>query len=87
MNATDLFQFHTAQLEQASITAVKIHDSLGNVAVVTNFLSKCAEHLDVGGPLGDWAIRLAVPPATVLFGNYGMPPSLFRNVVLFVGGK
>lgn len=85
-NTTELFQIHTEQLEQAKLAASKIHDSLGNVAAVTNVITKFANNLSVHGSIGDWIIRLVGPPSAIIFGSYGLPPSLARNVLLFVSG-
>ncbi|EPE25556.1 hypothetical protein GLAREA_01468 [Glarea lozoyensis ATCC 20868] len=85
-NATDLFYMHAEQLEKASFTAAKIHDSLGNVATITDFISSYTDMLHVGGSWGDWAIRAFSPPSAIMIGSYGLPPSLFRNVFLFIAG-
>ncbi|KAF4637662.1 hypothetical protein G7Y89_g427 [Cudoniella acicularis] len=86
-NTTELFQAHTDQLEQANVAASRIHDSLGNVAAVTNVITKLTNDLNIGGSLGDWVIRLAGPPTAMLFGSYGLPPSLARNALLFISGE
>ncbi|RDL37174.1 Uncharacterized protein BP5553_04607 [Venustampulla echinocandica] len=86
-NATDLFEIHANQLEQASLTVSKIHSSLGNIVSITDFVSKFSKGLNFGGSFGDWAIRVIVPPSSILFGSYGLPPSLTRNALLFLGGE
>ncbi|CAG8975672.1 hypothetical protein HYALB_00007875 [Hymenoscyphus albidus] len=86
LNATDLFQTHATQLEKARMTANKIHDSLGNVASITKLVSTFADKMTLSGRIGDWMVRLVVPPATVFLGSYGLPPSLSRNALLLVGG-
>jgi uncharacterized membrane protein len=86
-NATDLFYMHAEQLEKASFIAAKIHDSLGNVATITDFISRYTNMLNVGGSWGDWAVRAFSPPTAIMIGSYGLPPSLFRNVFLFIAGS
>lgn len=87
LNATDLFHTHAIQLEKASMTATKIHDSLGNVASITNLLSTVADQMTLGGTIGDWLIRIIIPPSTVFLGSYGLTPSLGRNALLLIGGN
>jgi hypothetical protein len=85
-NATYLFQTHAEHLEKASFTASKIHDNLGNVAMITDFVSDYAEMLNSGGSWGDWAIRVISPPSAIIFGGHRLRPSLSRNIILFMGG-
>ena len=85
-NATDLFQTHAEQLEKASLTATRIHDSLGNVATITDFVSSYTDVLNAGGSWGDWAVRAISPPSAIIIGGYGLPPSLCRNILLFIAG-
>jgi hypothetical protein len=86
-NATELFQAHSDQLEKASFTAAKIHDSLGNVAKITDFVSTYTDMLNPGGSWGDLAVRVLSPPSAIVIGGYGLPPSLYRNIVLFIAGE
>ena len=81
-NMTELIQDHTENLEQASFTAYNIHDSLEKAAALANAWNETL----LGGSLGDNAIRIAGPLTTVFLGNYGLAPSLARNVLLVVSG-
>jgi hypothetical protein len=86
-NATDLFQAHSDQLERASFTAARIHDSLGNVATITDFVTTYTDMLNPGGSWGDLAVRVLSPPSAIVIGSYGLVPSLRRNIVLFIAGQ
>lgn len=83
-NMTDLLNNHSESLEQASFTAFGIHDSLEKAA---KFAQSWSESSVLGSSMGDYAIRIVGPLATVFLGNYGLPPSLTRNALLILSGK
>jgi len=83
-NATELFVVHVEKIEQASLTVSRIYDNLGPVAAAGDFVSGYLKH---GGSLGDLVIRIATPPSMLLLGSYGLPASMVRNGLLFIGGK
>lgn len=83
VNMTTLIQDQSENLEQASFTAAGIRESLGKVAEVANSWNGI---VSMGEPFVNYALRILFPPVTLFFGSHGLPPSLFRNIGLFVGG-
>lgn len=81
---TTLLQNHTESLELASVTASSIHSNLEKAAASA---SSWNENFKWGGPLSNYALRIATPLSTLVLGNYGLPPSLARNAALAIGGK
>jgi hypothetical protein len=82
-NMTEIISNHSESLEQASWTALGIHDSLERVVASARSWN---ETLFVSRTFGDYVIRFVGPLATVFLGNYGLPPSLARNAVLTISG-
>ncbi|TGO45787.1 hypothetical protein BCON_0365g00050 [Botryotinia convoluta] len=83
VNMTTLIQDHSESLEQASFTATGIRESLGKAAEAANSWNGI---MSMGEPFVNNALRILLPPVTLFFGSHGLPPSLFRNLGLFVGG-
>ncbi|KAG4032619.1 hypothetical protein MFRU_006g00890 [Monilinia fructicola] len=83
VNMTTLIENHSENLEQASFTATGIRESLGKAAEAANSWNGI---INMGEPFFDNALRILFPPVTLFFGSHGLPPSLFRNFGLFVGG-
>ncbi|CAD6449326.1 d4c2e595-a039-4705-b477-c40f1496fb1f [Sclerotinia trifoliorum] len=83
VNMTTLIQDHSESLEQASFTATGIRESLGKAAEAANSWNGI---MGMGEPFVNNALRILSPPVTLFFGSHGLPPSLFRNFGLFVGG-
>ncbi|KAJ8062796.1 hypothetical protein OCU04_008054 [Sclerotinia nivalis] len=83
VNMTTLIQDHSESLEQASFTATGIRESLGKAAEAANSWNGI---IGMGEPFVNNALRILFPPITLFFGSHGLPPSLFRNFGLFVGG-
>lgn len=80
---TTLIQDHSESLEQASFTATGIQESLGKAAEAANSWNGI---MSMGEPFVNNALRILLPPVTLFFGSHGLPPSLFRNLGLFIGG-
>lgn len=80
---TTLLQDHSESLEQASFTATGIRESLGKAAEAANSWNGI---ISMGEPFVNNALRILFPPVTLFFGSHGLPPSLIRNIGLFVGG-
>lgn len=80
---TTLIENHSEHLEQASFTATGIRESLSKAAEAANSWNGI---INMGEPFFDNALRILFPPVTLFFGSHGLPPSLFRNFGLFVGG-
>ncbi|KAK6602311.1 hypothetical protein H4I95_07413 [Botrytis cinerea] len=83
VNMTTLIQDHSESLEQASFTATGIRESLGKAAEAANSWNGI---MSMGEPFVNNALRILLPPVTLFFGSHGLPPSLFRNLGLFIGG-
>lgn len=82
-NMTNLIQNHTEYLELASLTASNIHSTLEKATVFPGSWGQGAEW---GGAISNYALRIATPLATLVLGNYGLPPSVTRNAALVLGG-
>lgn len=82
-NITNLLQDHTEHLEQASFTVSYIHSSLEKAATAAGSWNATL----MGGSLGNYSLRIGTPLTTLILGNYGLPPSLFRNAALLLGGR
>lgn len=83
-NITVLLQNHTEYLELANTKASTIYSTLDQAALSANSWN---QNLEWGGSLGNCALRITTPLATLILGNYGLPPSFTRNAVLLLGGK
>jgi hypothetical protein len=83
-NITVLLQNHTEYLELANTKASTIYSTLDQAALSA---SSWNQNLEWGGSLGNCALRITTPLATLILGNYGLPPSFTRNAVLLLGGK
>ncbi|TGO46788.1 hypothetical protein BOTNAR_0565g00050 [Botryotinia narcissicola] len=83
VNMTTLIQDHSESLEQASFTATGIRESLGKAAEAARSWNG---DMSMGEPFVNNALRILLPPITLFFGSHGLPPSLIRNLGLFVGG-
>lgn len=81
---TNLIQNHTEYLELASLTASNIHSTLEKATV---FPGSWGQDAEWGGAISNYALRIATPLATLVLGNYGLPPSFTRNAALVLGGK
>jgi hypothetical protein len=82
-NMTTLIQNHTEYLESANFKVSNIHSILEKTAV---FAGSWNQNIERGGPLGNYVLRIATPLATLILGNYGLPPSFTRNALLILGG-
>jgi hypothetical protein len=82
-NITNLLQDHTEHLEQASFAVSYIHSSLEKAATAAGSWNATL----MGGSLGNYSLRIGTPLTTLILGNYGLPPSLFRNAALLLGGR
>ena len=82
-NITSLIQNHTEYLELASFKASNIHSTLETISV---FAGSWNQNSEFEGSLGDFALRIAMPLATLILGNYGLHPSFKRNAALILGG-
>jgi hypothetical protein len=82
-NMTSLIQNHTEYLESASSKVSNIHSILEKTAV---FAKSWNHNVERGGPLGNYVLRIVTPLATLILGNYGLPPSFTRNAMLILGG-
>ncbi|EDN99336.1 hypothetical protein SS1G_02190 [Sclerotinia sclerotiorum 1980 UF-70] len=83
INMTTLIQDHSESLGQASFTVTGIRESLGKAAEAANSWNGI---MGMGEPFVNNALRILSPPVTLFFGSHGLPPSLFRNFGLLVGG-
>jgi hypothetical protein len=81
---TNLIQNHTEYLELASLTASNIHSTLEKATI---FPGSWGQNAEWGGAISNYALRIATPLATLVLGNYGLPPSFTRNAALVLGGK
>jgi hypothetical protein len=75
---------HTDDLEQASFTAFRIHETLENASMAAESWKGT---LTSTHSIADWGLRIGGLVGGVLLGGYGLPPSVFRNLQLLVGGK
>lgn len=84
MNATELLQNHTQNLQQANVKASSINEDL-NRAVVT--AQTWQDSISPSGSMPDWAMRLLCPVVTFILGSHGTPRSTLGNLALVGSGK
>lgn len=84
MNATELLQGHTQNLQQASNKASGINNDLDR-AVIT--AQTWHETLGVSNSVPDWALRVMSPMATLVLGNFGITRTASSNLFLAGSGE
>jgi hypothetical protein len=84
LNMTNMLDSHGNLLEAASFTASRLHYTLEKAAPLAEAWN---ETLNIVRSPNDWTLRLIMPTASVVLGNYGMSATLARNTLLMLGGK
>jgi hypothetical protein len=74
---------HTESIEQASITAKTISQSLRQAETVAKYWT---EVLRLGGNAYDLLLRILLPTCMLVLGSYGLPPTMLRNGGLLLSG-
>lgn len=84
INATELLQSHTQNLQQASVKASGINEDLDK-AVLT--AQTWQDSVSPSGSMPDWAVRVICPAVTFVLGGHGMPRTALGNLALVGSGK